>query len=263
MEKIEKNYFGILINNKIPDLENKENKYYKNVILKFQGQAFIVDSNNLREKQELKNGCKLKDDSEYLIKFINEKQDIFFIKIKIQKLFLLWLFLFCLLAIIACVLCFNNNDKKINVISEFSNFDIEFEGCKYVFDINARNQSFQNIRLIDNFSKKDFIYPGSNGNFYIVISTILGNKDMEYTMQIQEETNKPSNLKFKYNNIIYNSLNDLAKDVNGDISKNSTKILKINWFWEYESYDDKTDTNDAMLNEIYNFKIRMIGKEKS
>ena len=62
-------------------------------------------------------------------------------------------------------------------------------------------------------------------------------------------------------NKIYNSIYELAQDINGNILQNSNKIIKIEWFWEYDNLDDESDTKDGMFSENYNFLVRMIGTE--
>ena len=71
--KKDNKYFGILINNKIPQAEKEINKYYKNVHLKFEGKTFLLNDKSTIER-ELKNGEVLKKDGQYLLKFINNKK---------------------------------------------------------------------------------------------------------------------------------------------------------------------------------------------
>ncbi len=261
------NYFGIYINDKIPNSEGKENKYYGNIELDFKGKAFIIekDKNDIEEiKEELESGKKYKKNGRHIIKFINESDEIYYINIKIRKLLLLWLFLFAFLIILGSILFFNNNKNTPNsnqVIEECVSFDMELKGMKYVFDINYENENFASVKLTNKVSGKEFIYPGSSGSFYIVVSTKNGNKDMYYQMQVKEETNKPKNLKFIVNDKIYNSAKELSESINGEILKNSEKTLKIDWFWDYETKDDASDTLNGENIENYRFLMTMIGTE--
>ena len=84
---------------------------------------------------------------------------------------------------------------------------------------------------------------------------------MTYTMQVQDEKNKPKNLKFETEGIVYNSMKELSQNINGIISKNDTKKLKIKWFWEYETNNDAVDTGDGTNIENYSFLIKMTGME--
>lgn len=259
-----KNYYGIYINNKVPKIKNEDNqynKYYRSIKIKFEGKAFILKDHN--EQEEIKSPYNCKKEGKSTIKFINSKNEIYYINVKIKKLCLVWPFFIAFLIMLGTIIffCKNNTDMKYK-IDEVLNYDLELEGVKYIFDINYENENFQSIELTDKVTNKKIVYPGSYGSFYIIISTKNGNKDMNYLMQIQEETRKPSNLKFKVNNEIYNSIGELAKNINGTIPKASKEIIKIDWFWEYETKDDITDTEDGINIRNYRFLMRMIGNEK-
>lgn len=260
MRKENKNYFGIYINNKVPKLDNKINKYYRNIKLDFEGEAFIVESENSDTQQRLESKKKYKKTGKHIIKFVDKNKKTYYINIKISKLYLLWLFLLSFLILLSYIMFFNNDfiyPKQL--FEQFINYDVELEGLKYVFNINYKNADFQSIELTDKVNKNNFIYPGSYGSFYVVISTKGGNKDMFYKMQVKEEIRKPRNLKFKVNNNIYNSMEELAEDITGTISKNSSKSLKIDWFWDYDTNDDIADTFDAINIKNYKFLMSIIG----
>ena len=44
------------------------------------------------------------------------------------------------------------------------------------------------------------------------------------------------------------------------LSENSKKVIKVEWFWDYETLDDEYDTKDGINNQTYNFKVKMIGE---
>lgn len=267
MKNKKDDFYGIYINNKIPKIEDKENKYYKNITPEFKGKAFIIekDKDDIEKiKEELESGKKYKRKGKRIIKFISENDKIYYINIKIRRLLILWLFLFAFLIILGTMLFLNNNRYNSNynqVIQEFVSYDVELEGFKYVFNINYEDENFTSVDLTDKVSGKKFIYPGSSGKFYIVVSTNKGNKDMYYKMQVKEEVNKPKNLKFIVNGKTYNSAKELSEHINGNISKNSEKILKIDWIWEYNSNDDEIDTFNGENIENYRFLMSMIGME--
>lgn len=262
MKKANNKYFGIYINNKIPKLKNKENKYYYCIKTKFDGKAFVLDDNK-DIKEELENGKRFNKKGKHIIKFINKKNQIYYIKINIVKLWIIWLFLFAFLLLLGLIFYIsNNNTPKSNYsIQEVFSYDIEMQGLKYVFNVDYKNNNFQNIKLTDKVSSEKMIYPGSNGSLYIVINTKNGNKDIDYKLKILEETEKPKNLKFKIYGNTYNSFTELAEDINGKISKNAIKTLKIDWFWNYETDDDTIDTIDGMNFENYRILLTMIGTE--
>lgn len=259
-------YFGLYINKKIPKIKNKDNnndinRYYKNIKLEFEGKAFIVDKKG-NEKEELKTGEKYKKEGKHTIKLINENEKVYYVDIKIQKLYLILLFFVILFIICSSMyLCFNKKFSTRYSKDETLNFNIDLEGIKYVFDIGYENESFQNIKLTDSVSKKSMIYPGANGYINIIISTKKGNKNMSYKMQVKEEVNKPKNLKFKIYSKTYDSFEELSKNINGQIPKNSIENLKIEWFWDYENYDDITDTKDGINIKNYSVLFKMVGTD--
>ena len=254
-------YFGILLNNRIPKTEKEKNKYYKNVRLKFEGKAFIVKNNSTIEK-ELKNGEILKKDGQYLIKFINNQNETSFINIEIKKIILI---LVLLLALIIFSLLYFFKFEPIfidkQLIFDSLKYDYELKGDTFVFNINYGNNEYKKVELFDKMSNSSKIYPGSSGFFYIYINTLGGNKDINYKMEVEEELNKPQFLKYELNGKIYNSIKELSNDVVGNIKENNNKVIKINWFWEYESSHDIQDTNEGLSNNNYSFLMRMIGIE--
>ena len=141
------------------------------------------------------------------------------------------------------------------------NYEYKFIGDRYVFNFNYGDENYKKVELYDKTTNTTKIHPGTSGQFYIKLNTVGGNKDIIYQMQVKEEVNKPTNLKFRLNNKIYNSIYELAQDINGNILQNSNKIIKIEWFWEYDNLDDESDTKDGMFSENYNFLVRMIGTE--
>lgn len=257
-------FYGIYINNKIPKLKDNKNynKYYNKIELNFEGKAYIID--NGKEKEELKNNSKYKKKGKHTIKYINTKNEIYFIDIEIKRYGLIWLFFILLILLLgSLLLLIPPTDKKKYKIDEAINFDVDFEANKYVFNINFGNTEFQNISLTDSVKNKKLIYPGTKGAFYVQISTKNGNKDMLYSMQIQDELNKPNNLKFEIDGKKYNSMKELSESINGTIQKDTNKILKIKWFWEYESDNgDFIDTKDGETIENYKVLIRMMGTVK-
>ena len=82
--KVKKTDIEIKLNNQIPKLNNELNKYHKNISLKFKGKVFLVDD-NLNKIKELKNDDKIKKNGYYILKFIDEDNNIYFIKLKLCK----------------------------------------------------------------------------------------------------------------------------------------------------------------------------------
>ena len=73
--KVKKTDIEIKLNNQIPKLNNELNKYHKNISLKFKGKVFLVDD-NLNKIKELKNDDKIKKNGYYILKFIDEDNNI-------------------------------------------------------------------------------------------------------------------------------------------------------------------------------------------
>ena len=79
---------------------------------------------------------------------------------------------------------------------------------------NSKNSSTETtISLADTTKnpkiKENKIAPGTNGDFTIVVDATGSEVDLDYKVELIEETNKPQNLKFSYNGNIYNSLSEL------------------------------------------------------
>lgn len=122
---------------------------------------------------------------------------------------------------------------------------------------NAKNSStLTTISLADTITsssiKENRIAPGTNGDFTIVVDASGTEVDLDYKVELLEETNKPQNLKFSYNGNVYSSLTELisAEEVfEGKISHNDENMKKeilIEWEWPYESFDENGDILDEI-----------------
>lgn len=261
--KNKKEYYGLYINDKIPKISDKKvkyNRYFKKVKFRFLGKTYIIDSKN--NKKEIKSNEEFNKNGKYLIEFINAAGKKYNINIEIKKTHILGLLIGLFLCIVLFVGTYNLPFIKKNIIQESTDLDINLEGIKYVFDIDYNNTKFKEIKLTDTVKENAKIYPGSEGYFYIQISTKNGNKDIKYKMEVDSESSKPQNLRFELDNKTYNSMNDLAKNVNGTILKNQNKTIKIKWFWDYNSNYDNQDTLDGTNKKEYSFLMRMIGIEE-
>lgn len=120
---------------------------------------------------------------------------------------------------------------------------------------NSKNSSsITTISLADTIKnstiKENRIAPGTNGDFTIVVDATGSEVDLDYKVELLEETNKPQNLKFSYNGNIYNSLSELISSeeiFEGKISyedENMKKEILVEWEWPYESYDEKGNILD-------------------
>lgn len=275
-------FYGIKINDDIPKLD-KVNKYRNKVQLRFFGKAFLIKRKNDEvEKIPLDNYSELEYEGDYEIEFINEKNEVFNIQIRIRRAFL-FLILFFISALLAFMLCFNPIGDK-GIIQKYFGF-IDFsllsvdldkeEKNTYVFDVNFKNISSTSEEIsLPNTMKaesvaKNKIAPGVQGEFSIIISTKNSTVDMKYSINFENITNeKPNNLLFKIKGQEkeYKSLQELEKELIGKAKKHSETEIIIEWYWPYEIENDKgtqdiIDTSDGKKLESYRFKINVNGEE--
>lgn len=143
---------------------------------------------------------------------------------------------------------------------------------------NSKNSSTTTtISLADTIEnskiKGERIAPGTNGDFTIVVDATGTEVDLDYKVELVEETNKPQNLKFSYNGTVYNSLSELigAEEVfEGKIShsdENMKKEIFVEWEWPYETYNeqgvllDEVDMQDGENIDNYEFTLKINGTQ--
>lgn len=135
----------IKLNNQIPKLNNELNKYHKNISLKFKGKVFLVDD-NLNKIKELKNDDKIKKNGYYILKFIDEDNNIYFIKLKLCKYTILY-FILLLTLIIFPLLYFLMPKTNINInrqmLFDSLNYEYKFIGDRYVFNFNYGDENYK------------------------------------------------------------------------------------------------------------------------
>jgi len=144
------------------------------------------------------------------------------------------------------------------------------------FKVNDGKQDVQTISLAETFDKSTLvnekIAPGTSGKFNILVDGTGSEVDIEYNVALVNETNKPTNLKFIYENQEYNSIQELEKELHGVIylkDENKSKVLPIKWVWNYETgkneeeinTNDIIDTKEAMQNLNYTFDVIVTGTQ--
>ena len=116
------------------------------------------------------------------------------------------------------------------------------------------------------------IAPGTSGEFEIIIDATGSEVDIDYTIELTEETDKPTNLYFKCDEVQYSSLSELISSIeSGTISKNDTDqtvTYTVSWEWPYETYvddvlQDDVDLVDGQSITDYIFAIKITGTQKS
>lgn len=276
-------FFGIRTNDDIPKLD-KINKYRNKVQLRFMGKAFLVKREDDEvEKIPLENYSELEYEGDYEIEFINEKNEVFTIQIRIERsfLFLIFFLVIGLLIFLACLKPINDSDMLHRYFSfiDFSILSVDLDKKEkkntYVFDVDFKNISSESGEIsLPNTMKaesvaKNKIAPGVQGEFSIIISTKNSTVDMKYSVNFENVTNeKPSNLWFKVKEQekIYNSLQELEKELVGKAKKHTENEIIIEWYWPYEAENDKDnqdviDTTNGKNLESYKFKIKVNGEE--
>lgn len=144
------------------------------------------------------------------------------------------------------------------------------------FKVNGQEEQVQTIKLQSIYNNEKIINnkiaPGTKGKFDIVVDATGSNVAIDYNIDFTNETNKPTNLKFIYKNIKYNSITELKKVMSGRINANDEekkKIFQIEWIWEYEtgttkqeiSINDKIDTQNSKDFSNYTFDVIVSGTQ--
>ncbi len=148
--------------------------------------------------------------------------------------------------------------------------------ASWSFKVNESEEKLQTISLkstIDNTKiLKNKIAPGTNGKFEIKLDTTEAEVGVNYLIRFENETQKPTNLKFTYNGVIYNNLTDLGIALNGTINandENKVRTIQIDWNWEYQTGNsaneiatsDMIDTQDAKRIRNYTFDVIVSGTQ--
>ncbi len=146
------------------------------------------------------------------------------------------------------------------------------------FKVNGQEEQVQTINLQSAYNNatliENKIAPGTNGNFEIVVDATGSDVGINYTIDFRNEQNKPTNLKFIYNNKEYNSITELTQVLSGTINsdeENKRKTFPIQWKWEYETgktndeivANDRIDTQDAKNISNYTFDVIVSGTQVS
>lgn len=150
------------------------------------------------------------------------------------------------------------------------------EVATWNFKVNGEKEQVQEIRLASTYNNETLvnnrIAPGTSGNFNIIVDTTDSEVGIAYHIAFKEEVNKPTNLKFIYENVEYNSIEELEDKLSGVINandENKIKTLNIGWKWDYETgsspeeilANDILDTKDAQDIENYTFQVSVTGTQ--
>ena len=164
----------------------------------------------------------------------------------------------------------------------FSKYIAEVNGsgtadiANWVFKVNGQEDSVQNVNLLSTYNNETLVNnkvaPGTSGSFNIVIDATGSEVGVDYDVTFLNESEKPQNLVFMYDDTKYSTIQDLQQDLSGTINandENKTRTITIDWEWQYETGDneneiaqnDEIDTQNAKQIENYNFDIRVTGTQ--
>ena len=144
------------------------------------------------------------------------------------------------------------------------------------FKVNGQREQVQTISLGSTYDASTLvdgkIAPGTRGSFQIIVDGTGSDVGIDYKIKFSNESTKPQNLKFYYNDTEYDSILDLAEDLSGTIAANAkdkTETLTINWEWKYETgnnpteiaSNDKIDTQNAQEIANYTFNVNVSGTQ--
>ena len=162
--------------------------------------------------------------------------------------------------------------KYMSRVTGQGNADI----ARWSFKVNEKEEKLQTISLKSTINNSTLsnnkIAPGTEGEFQIKLDTTSSEVGVNYVIKFENETQKPTNLKFIYNGKTYKSLTDLQQDLTGTINANDedkVKTLKVAWNWKYQTgstakeiaANDLIDTNEAKKINNYNFDVIVSGTQ--
>ncbi len=142
------------------------------------------------------------------------------------------------------------------------------------FKVNNSEDVIQTINLASTVNNDTLvnnkIAPGTSGNFKINIDATDAEVGINYKVEFTNEQNKPTNLKFIYNGLTYNSIKEIEEKLTGTINaqdENKIITISIDWQWPYETGEnsqqinsnDKLDTQDGKNIAEYKFDCLVTG----
>lgn len=153
-----------------------------------------------------------------------------------------------------------NKNSQNDQISYKNIIEYKEENNPLFFYVAYNKTNFKSINLSDTIDKKTLvkekIAPGTEGHFEIVL---ISNEDINYKIIFENLNEKPQNLVFsiKGSDKEYYNLNELQKDLIGNLEKNKVKRIDVNWRWTYENNlaNNLQDTKDGINLDMYKFNI--------
>ena len=142
------------------------------------------------------------------------------------------------------------------------------EIAQWRFKVNENEEKMQTISL----NSTIYNFTLSNGSFEINIDGSGSGVAIFYTVNFQNETEKPKNLKFKYDGKEFESIELLnhwiVGTIHGDTDAQQRSFI-IEWEWPYETgntpeeiaENDERDTIDAKNISDYRFDVVVTGTQ--
>lgn len=152
----------------------------------------------------------------------------------------------------------------------------ETEIAKWYFAVNESTEKMATIKLADTYDQSTLINgkiaPGTSGSFDLVIDASDSEVGVKYVVDFINESNKPSNLKFTYQDKTLNEIEEYEKYFTGIIDAddtNKTRTLTVAWEWPYETgssstavgTNDKVDTAEGLTALDYTFDVVVTGTQ--
>ena len=144
------------------------------------------------------------------------------------------------------------------------------------FKVNGQKEEVQTISLGSTYDASTLvngkIAPGTEGNFQIKVDATGSDVGIDYKIKFLNETRKPVNLKFYYQEVEYDSILKLGDVLSGTINadeENKSKTFDIKWKWNYQTgsneeeiaSNDKIDTQNAQEITNYEFDVVVSGTQ--
>lgn len=181
-----------------------------------------------------------------------------------------------IVALISCiVLAFVGGQSYSKYVSEVRGNGIA-EVATWSFKVNGQKEQVQTIQLGSTCNNETLvnnkIAPGTSGSFNIMVDGTGSDVGINYSIKFENESTKPNNLKFVYDNKEYTSIDELQNNLSGTINANDedkTRTLTINWKWDYETgsneseiaANDIIDTQNAKDIATYTFNVIVSGTQ--
>ncbi len=162
----------------------------------------------------------------------------------------------------------------------FAKYKAEVKGsgtaeiANWVFKVNGKEDQIQKIDLLSTYDNETLIdnkiAPGTSGKFDIILDATGSDVGVNYQVRFLNESEKPQNLVFVYDNNEYSTIQDLEQNLTGTIDaneENKTRTITIEWKWKYETgsteeeinQNDIIDTETAKQIRNYTFDVNVIG----